>query len=63
MPLAMQARRWLRPFSAITDCTTISLYDICQGVGHQSQIGMHALEPAVLLLQFTQLGQVRDDKP
>ena len=36
-------------------------YDVFQGVVHQGQIGIHALEPTVLVLQFTQLGQVRFD--
>jgi hypothetical protein len=57
MPLATQALRWLIPWSAMRLCTTIrdapgselSVNDVLQGVVHQRQVGVHALELGVLV--------------
>ena len=38
----------------------LSVNNVFQGVVHQSQVSIHALESAVLVVQFAQLRQVRN---
>ena len=59
MPLAMRAPRSLMPCSVDAAGSELSANDILQSAVHQDKVRVYAFETDVLILQFTQLRQVR----